>query len=336
MSHSLSAGVFRRALCLVAAALLGGLADRAQAQISQTESALIQNAIGPRVEALTIFGGDFGLSDGEFQSSEGRGSGIHLPVETSVTKFGGDGEVGSPRPLGKLHIRWQPLVQGNMGYLESRTRLQGLRSGAATNEFRSVAVEFGGGARLWTTGRLSFAPTVMVLYGRTDDDYLVSNASGQPRASQLLQLGLIDWSIETWSLRPAMDIQYVLSLSRTVVTFSSDAVGFFTHGVSPSNVHLHVGGDSGFVTSKIDLDIPLDIELHGHELHTGGYLSRTDLLGDLRQGLDVQHLNELHGRLVLDFLNRLWGVQWIGLGASYIWGTNLSGWTVGADVEFHF
>lgn len=336
MFCAVSYPTIRRTLGVVATLLFCTLALPARAQISQTEAALIQNAIGPRVEALTILGGDFGLSDGEFHSSETLGSGSDLPVDTSVTKFGGDGEVGSPKPLRALHLAWQPLVQGNMGYLESRTRLRGSRLGAATNEFRSVAVEFGGGVRLWTTHRLSFAPTVTVLYGRTDDDYKVSGASGQSSAAQLRQLGLIDWSIETWSLRPALNIQYVLPLSRTLVTFSSDAVGFFTHAFSPSNAHLRVGGDSGFVTNKIDLDIPLGVELYGHELHTGGYLSRTDLLGDLRKGLDVQHLNELHGRLVLSFLNQIWGVQWIGLGASYIWGTNLSGWTAGADVQFHF
>lgn len=298
--------------------------------------ALIQNSIGPRVDALTILGGDFGLSDGEFHSSETRGSGTGLPVETSVTKFGGDGEIGSPVPLGRLHIRWQPLVQGNIGYLVSRTRLSEPRSGGATNAFRTVAVEFGGGPRLWVSDRLSFAPTVMVLYGRTDDDYVVSSAASHPSITQLLQFGLIDWSIQTWSLRPALNVQYILPVSRTLVTFSSDAVGFFTHGFSRSNDYLRVGGDSGFVTNKIDLDIPLGVKLYGQELHTGGYLSRTDLLGDLRRGLTVQHLNELHGRLVLDLLNQLWGVQWIGLGASYIWGTNITGWTVGADVEFHF
>ncbi len=317
-------------------ALLCTLSGAARAQISPAQAALIQGAIGPRVQALTILGGDFGLSDGEFHSRELRGALPELPVDTSVSKFGGDGEVGAPRALGVLHIAWQPLVQGNLGYLDSRTRLSGATSGAATNEFRTLAVEFGGGVRLWTTDRLSFAPTVMVLYGHTDDDYSVSSASRPSSLPQLRALGLIDWGIDTWSLRPALNVQYVLPVSSTILTFSSDAVGFFTHGFGRSNIHLRVGGDSGFVTNKIDVDIPLGVELFGRELHTGGYLSRTDLLGDLRQGLDVQHLNELHGRLVLDFPQPYWGMQWIGLGASYLWGTHIEGWTVGADVQFFF
>ncbi len=336
MAHPSASKAVSRRMTLAAAVLLSALPVAARAQISANQAALIQSLIGPRVDALTILGGDFGLSDGEFNSRQGRTSAAAVPVDTSVTKFGGDGEIGSPQPLGDLSIGWQPLLQGNMGYLESRTRVPDRGGSVATNEFRTVAVEFGGGVRLWTTRRLSFAPTVMVLYGRTDDDYRVTGPSAASNVAQLRQLGLVDWSVSTWSLRPAMNVQYVLPLGRTLVTFSSDTAGFFTHGFARSNAHLRVGGDSGFVTSKIDLDIPLGVELYGHELRTGGYVSRTDLLGALQQGLGVQHLNELHGRLVLDFLNQLWGVQWIGLGASYLWGTNLSGWTVGADVEFHF
>lgn len=334
--HPIASGAVSRSLTLAAGVLLCALPVAARAQISTSQAALMQTAIGPRVEAMTILGGDFGLSDGEFHSSQVGASGANAPVDTSVTKFGGDGVVGSPEPLGHLNIGWQPRVQGNMGYLVSRTRLADPSGGTATNEFRTLAVELGGGVRLWTTQRLSFAPTVMVLYGRTDDDYQAAGPSAASNVAQLRQLGLVDWSVSTWSLRPGMNVQYLLPIGRMRVMFSSDAVGFITHAFARSNGKLSVGGDSGFVTNKIDLDIPLGVELFGHELRTGGYISRTDLLGDLQQGLDVQHLDELHGRLVLDFLNQLWGVQWIGLGASYLWGTNISGWTVGADVEFRF
>jgi len=50
----------------------------------------------------------------------------------------------------------------------------------------------------------------------------------------------------------------------------------------------------------------------------------------------VQHFDEIHGRLVLDFLNQLWKFQWIGVGASYLWSTHITGWTVGADVAYRF
>ena len=336
VSTSFAAAALPRTLAVVVVLLLRALATGTDAQISSAQAALIRTGIGARVEALTILGGDFGLSDGSFHSSDLQGRGPAADVDTGVTKFGGDGDVGNPQPLGDESIGWQPRVQGNVGYLESTYHLREPLLAGDTSEIRTFAVELGGGARLWTTRSLSFASTVMLLYGHTEETYLVRSAFSRKNLSQLRRLGLAGWSVQTWSLRPALNVQYRVAVDRAFITFSSDAAGFFTQGFARSNTHLSVGGDSGFVTNKIDVDIPLGIRFQGHELRSGGYLSRTDLFGDLRTGLEVEHLNELHGRLVLDFLNQLAGVQWLGLGASYIWGTNISGGTVGADVAFHF
>ena len=62
---------------------------------------------------------------------------------------------------------------------------------------------------------------------------MVSSASGQSTAEQLRALGLIDWNLQTWSLRPALNIQYILPVSRTLVTFASEAVGFFYTRIFP-------------------------------------------------------------------------------------------------------
>jgi hypothetical protein len=199
-------------------------------------------------------------------------------AKSDVTKFGGSGDVGDPQPLDDLGITWQPRLQGNMGYLDSKYESgSGLLAGD-TSKVTMSAIEFGGGARFRFGDSFSVAPTLMGLYGHTSDDYEVRSA--------FMRANLI----------PATQL----------------------------------------VDNKIDLDMPLGIQLFGHELHTGGYLSRTELLGDLKDGLGVAHMNEVHGRLVLDVLHQLWKVQWIGLGASYIDGTNISGWTVGVDVAFRF
>lgn len=337
MYSFLSAAPLVRLPGLTILLLLSLLPTRAHAQISTAQATLIENAIGARVEALTILGGDFGLSDGNFHSAGGVRPGQADDMETRVTKVGGDGDVGDPVPLSAdQNIGWQPRLQGNMGYLDSANHLHSPLLAGDTSELKTFAIEFGGGARFWTTENFSLAPTVMVLYGRTDDTYTAQSAFGRQNLPELQRLGVADWSIDTWTLRPALNVQYIVNVDRVIITLSSDPTGFYTHGFSRSNLHLRVGGDSGLVTNKIDLDIPLGVELDDHELRTGGYLSRTDLFGDLKTGLDVQHLNELHGRIVLDFLNQLWKVQWLGVGASYLWGTNISGWTVGADVAFRF
>ena len=101
-------------------------------------------------------------------------------------------------------------------------------------------------------------------------------------------------------------------------------------------MHLNGNGDSSTWANVIDVDVPLGVEWFGHELRSGGYFRWTGLYGGLKDGLNESNLSEIHGRVVLDFLNQLWKVQWIGIGASYLWGPNITGWSAGLDVVFRF
>lgn len=307
-----------------------------QSQITHEQTAQIRSTTGARVEALTILGGDFGLSDGNFKSV---GAGMFRPGPTDthldVTKLGGAGDIGDPQPLTD-GVAWQPRLQGNVGYLESNNRLLAPLLAGDVSTFRDFAIQFGGGARFWVSNALSFAPTLMGMYGHTINTYSAQSAFMRANLATATQLGLVDWRVETWTLRPALNVQYVLTWERAILTLSSDPAYFHTESFKSSNSGVQVNGGSGSWDNKIDLDVPLGMEIYGHELRTGGYFSRTELFGDLKAGLDVQHVNEVHARLVLDFLGQFWKAQWIGIGGSYLWGTNISGWTFGADVAFRF
>ena len=320
-----------------ACVLIALLPCAARCQITSNQANEIRTGIENHVEALTILGGDFGLSDGTYNSraklQPGRAS---ENVESKVTKGGGDGDIGDPQPLGDLNVGWQPRLQGNMGYLESTNLPRTGLLASDSSEYTTYAIEFGGGARFWLSDHFSVAPTVMGLYGHTSNNYTVRSAFMMANQALATQLGLINWSVDTWTLRPALDVQYVMTFGRSIITLSSDPTYFHTEGFHTSNTNVRINGDSASVSNKIDLDVPLRMEIFGHELRSGGYLSRTDLFGDLKTGLGVQHMNEIHGRLVLDYLNQLWKVQWIGVGASYIRGTNITGWTAGADIAFRF
>jgi hypothetical protein len=318
--------------------ILGLAPNLASSQVRPQQLDDLRNSIGTRVEALTILGGDFGLSDGSLKST---GSGMfrrseYTDTQLDITKIGGAGDIGDPEPLGDLGVGWQPRLQGNMGYLESTNRIHGAPLEGDTSTFRDFTIQFGGGARFWLTESFSLAPTIMGMYGHTSNIYTATSAFMRRNLASITKLGLVDWRVETWTLRPALNLQYVLRWERLIITLSSDPTYFHTESFKSSNAAVQVNGDSGSLANKVDIDIPLRVELYGHELRTGGYFSRTELYGDVKEGLAVQHINEVHGRLVLDYLNQFWKVQWIGIGGSYIWGTNIRGWTFGADVAFRF
>lgn len=332
----------RRSAAAGAAGLLTALlCVRAQCQITPEQASQIRDAVGNRIEALTILGGDYGIAGANFRSTGKLAFGSSAFGETAdstveVTKLGGAGDIGDPQPLGSLPVGWQPRVQGNMGWLKGTQHLHtGLLDGDVT-ELKTYGIEFGGGARFWVNDRLSFAPTLMGLYGHTSETYTANSAFMLENLEKATEMGLVDWTVETWTLITGVDAQYLINLHRTIITLSSTPVYYRTQSFQSSSYRLNVNGDSSTWANMADVDIPLGVEFFGHELRTGGYYRWTGLYGGLRSGLHESNLNEIHGRVVLDFLNQLWKVQWIGIGGSYLWGPNITGWTVGADVVFRF
>ena len=327
-----------RAAFAIGLSLFGLLPRIAACQITPDQVQQVRKALNSRIEALTILGGDFGLSEGSYSSvtpnplAPDRGD----DTTVEVNKFGGAADVGDPRPLGCLPVYWQHRIQGYMGYLESTEYLHGGQVDGDVSSFSDYAIHFGGGARFWFSELFSVAPTLMGMYGHTSNTYAANSLFIRSNLPQATQLGLVDWSVDTWTLRPALDFQYVFAWRRSIVTLSSDPTYFHTESFRSSNPAVSLNGNSGSLDTKIDLDVPLGRELFGHELHAGGYLSRTDLFGELKTGLDTQHINEIHTRLVLDYLNQLWKFKWIGVGGSYLWGPNSKGWAVGADIAYRF
>jgi hypothetical protein len=275
-------------------------------------------------------GGDFGASGAAFKFSKSE--------NLDLTKFGGGGNIGDPKPLGGSSVRWQPVVQGSLGILHATNDKLPDQLAGAESETRSFAIQFGGGGRFWFDEHFNVAPTFMGMYGHTSDHF-------DPRTNSVAaslvpagrDQGILDWTADTWTVRPALELQLRYKWGRGIYTFTCNPVYYHTEVFSASNPNIGVIGNSGTVDDKIDADIPTGVRILNRELRTGGYLSRTELFGGLEDGLNgVDHIYELHGRLVLDYLGQLWKVQWLGLGASYLWGPDVSGWSVGLDAAFKF
>src|SRR5262249_13448947 len=162
---------------------------------------------------------------------------------------------------------------------------------------RTFGIEFGGGVRLWLTHAFSVAPSLMAMYGHTAESYTAHSAFILQNLAQALELGLISSRIETWTLRPALNAQYIINWNRTIVTVFADAAHFHTEDFYSSNSFVRILGNSQTFGGTVDVDIPLGVALHGHELRSGGYYSHTELSGDLKKGLNVDSTNEVHGRI---------------------------------------
>jgi hypothetical protein len=97
-----------------------------------------------------------------------------------------------------------------------------------------------------------------------------------------------------------------------------------------------VEGNSQTWENRLDVDIPTGWHPFKREFHTGGYFSRTELFGDISDGMNEDAINKINARAVLDFNGVIWKVRWLGVGGSYFWGRDFSGWSAGIDIRFKF
>ena len=308
---------------------LFALAISAPAQPSQVPPAAIaqlQSVIGNRVELGTILGGDYAAAGGIYSF---RGGSV---AELSMSKLGGGGAVADPKPLGLWDFKWAPVLQGNLGRFKADNDFTSGYLEGNKSSYDTGAVLGGAGVRFYFTEHFSLAPTLSGLYGHTENEFQPANAAGN-LVKATASGTYVDWTVDAWSIVPALDLRYDWRWGRTAFEFRSRYNFFHTESFDSSSPVVSVNGNSQTWENKLDADVPLGWKLFGGELHTGGFFSRTDIFGEASQGLSASYFYTANGRFVLDTLGKLWKVQWLGFGASYIWGGNFNGWSAGLDLS---
>jgi hypothetical protein len=288
-----------------------------------------QQVIGSRVEAVTILGGDYGAAGGIYTFRGGEVANL------SVAKVGGGGNIAEPRPLGESGLKWAPVLQGNLGHISAQNDFATGYLAGNKSVYDVLAVQAGGGARLYFTDHFSLAATLSGIYGHTENEFKAQNAVGDYIKS-VASGTYVDWNLDTWSVEPALDLNYDLHWRRATFALSSCYNYFHTESFSSSSPVVGVDGDSHTWENKLDVDVSLGWKLFDRELHTGGFLSRTELFGNAAEGLNENHIYTVNGRFVMDLLGHAWKVRWLGVGYSYFWGDHFDGWSAGLDMRFKF
>ena len=285
---------------------------------------------GDRIEALTILGGDNGATSGVYSLRGFTRADLH------VDKFGGGGDIGDPKPIGDSGIRWNPVISGNMGYVSVTAPVEEPTLVGNTVDVSTFGLQFGGGARFWFNDHLSLAPSLTGIYGRTEQTFNALTDNGKFYQDAMRQAGWVDWRIQTWTVVPTIDLQYQWKWNRIEFTFNSTYDYYHTESFETTTPLLDINGNSQAWKNMLDVDVPLGFELFGREVHTGGFIDQTQLFGNLKEGLQTSHVYTVNGRLVLDFLSKWPILRWMGLGASYFWSNDFSGWALGIDVRMVF
>lgn len=311
-------------LAAFAVSLAGPTAVLAQ---TSTGNTLPKQALsGDRIESLVVLGVDNGASGGAYSF---RGD---TPYNINVSKLGGSGDIGDPRPLGVGGLAWNPTVGGNIGQIDGHNDTSET-PGPLAIDASMKGIEFGGGVRLWFNDRFSAQLKVSGMYSRTDVTAAGFPSDAPPTPAQTPASSAMSWSFDTWSVVPSADLKYYWHFPGADLFLRSTFTYFHTESFNASSPVIDISGDSETWENRLDLDIPLSAHLFGRQLHTGGHIDQTGLYGGVREGMNTDHLYTVNGRLVVDMTESYPWLTWLGVGVSYIWSGNVSGWSVGIDAR---
>ena len=322
LTKSATPAAFCAGLCLAGGAL------SAQAQLTPAQADTLRDFFGSRAELGIILSGSDSIGGGNFTIDADNND----DIEYGLIKFGGSGEIGDPRALGDTGVQWAPYVQGVFGYLSGDNDIT---AGPLTNnDFKTdvFGVQFGGGVSFYLTERLKLTPSIGMIYGHYESE-LEDNTPAGTAAKPFL-----DVTLDSIGATPAVNLAYLIPLGNVAIELSTDYTLYATSDISDDDESngIEAEGTTHAWENKVDVDVPLGMELWNCKLHTGGFVSHTALFGDITDNMSTDNFFTIHPRFVANTEGKLWRVSRLGLGASYFVGDNFSGWDVGIEFNFKF
>jgi hypothetical protein len=288
----------------------------------------LDQLVGSRVESFAILGTQTGASGGLYKSEVNDTQG-------DVFKLSGRGDVTPKFPLGDSGVQWNLLVEGGFGRVLFDNRFQTQPLAGNRSEIETWSVALGVGARFTVLDVLSAAPSIGGIYSHTENTFFPGTPLGNT-VKQSLGGTLVDWDADTFTLVPGLELRYRQAFGPVQVTLTSLYKYFHTETLRRSTTALSFESESHWWRNELDTEVKLPLHVYGRQLRVGGYFARSELSGGLETSLKTDYLYDTGGRLVVDLVGLLWKLEYLGIGASYFFSDNFSGWSYGAEVSFKF
>jgi hypothetical protein len=306
-----------------------GLATATEAQtVPPGALEQLDRLIGNRVETLSILGTQSGASGGTYASDVNDSL-------VDVFKITGRGDLSSPRPIGDSSVGWNLVLEGGIGHVTTDNRFRTNVLAGNESSIETFSASLGGGVRFTFLERFSIAPTFGLIYSHTENEFTARTEAGRAVLSAF-DGTLVNWDADLITLVPAIEGRYRQPLGPVTIEITSLYKYFDTRPIHRSTEVLSFESHSQWWRNELDVDLRLPLYVFGRQLRTGVYFARSELMDGLEQSFRSDHLYDTGARFVVDLVGALWKVEWIGLGGSYFWSDNFSGWSIGIDIRLKF
>jgi hypothetical protein len=286
---------------------------------------------GSKVQGLAGFGAVPGISGAHFKvDSSGAAddtdlSRMNFPLSYDFKQVGG--------------LQQDLHTELALGWLSGSTDYRNLLPGTPFNsdvssDLSALSAVGGLGLVFPLTDELTLTPMVLLGYSRVEDDSTFSGP-GAATLDGLTRQILFNYSVDELLYGAALELNYKHALAGDI-----DVQGklrynqLFADTLDASDPALEGNGNFGVLTAFVQFDGPTPAKLFGRDLRWIGFAANSTFFGDSADALGFDYFFELGGGIELVDRTVLKGVEGVSLRGSALLGNGVTGWSIGAQLEF--
>ena len=285
----------------------------------------INNALSSAIDGMVVFGTSSAIGSGYFTLDAEEAPDTDL----DVLRLFNDIDLENP-PSGEYH----PFLNFGIGSVKVADEILPYY-GSGPNDFTtfsSLSFDLGVGVDIKLSERFFLTPMFDLVYTHTENEYDYNNESSQT-VLQPFDGDIFNWDVDTLGYNPGLKLRYEHPLECSTLIPSISYTEVFVESFSTSSDILDVSTASGIMNSRVKWDIPDAIDAGTVPLTLVPQISRTDLYGDVRSGINLHYFQEISLAVIARNQHFLPAFKDIGVSAGITLGDDVSGWRLGLEGE---
>jgi hypothetical protein len=245
--------------------------------------------------------------------------------------------------LGPEDWKWKPFLEGNLSYFEADSNYDNLESllgrfdtgenpvtldeTEADMEWTGYSALIGLGVKIPITQKWSFSPSVDLAYSRFENETEFSGPGG-PDYQELLDGLATNWTLDTLTYVGSLRIDYEKELDKTLFHLIGKYSHMYTDFRHDDDVLDDFNVSNDILTAQIELSGPLGYSFKGNDLGWNLLFAHHRFEGEIGSLVGVvDYYNEVGAFIRTDFAREILYTNSLKLGASYVNGDDIEGYT---------
>ncbi len=304
---------------------LASTGETQELQIPPRISDFINNVTNEAVNASMIFATDDAVSNGHFvlrrsPQPDKKYDSFKLPGEYV---FGERGQT------------WRPFVRGSFSRVKITSGNNPI-DGVGEGDFSVTdlyAGTIGTGVQWRATDSITFVPGFNLTYSHLSNNYDFNNPYSQanftPADGQIFNSDM-----DLFTYAPSLRMLYTRETCWGAVHYNLGYQHLFNDSISTDHSSLNVQSNTGLLTNRFDMEVPLGVEVQQSQLSVRPAFQWTHINGEAVNGLHFVNMFELGADILADVADKGIWVSTLSLGGSYMFADDFEGYRIGLGARF--